>query len=59
MVKGVTYIGDCRVLHMMSEVLAEWLKSVLLTCTKTETWHCMPSLKHLDHLLLAQSLGIV
>ena len=44
---------------MMSEVLAEWLKSVLLTCTKTERWHCLPSLKHLDHLLLARSLGIV
>ena len=55
MVKGVNIftgcgkkIGDCRVLHMMSEVLAECLKSVLLTCAKTEKGHCMPSLKHLD-----------
>ena len=52
-------IGDCRVLHVMSEVLAECLKSVLLTCGNTEKGHCMPSLKHLDYLLLAQSLGIV
>ena len=44
---------------MMSEVLGEWFKSVLLACTKTERWYCMPSLKHLDHLLLARSLGIV
>ena len=44
---------------MMSEVLAEWLKSVLLTYPKTGKWHCMPSLKHLDNLLLAQSLCIV
>ena len=40
---------------MMSEVLAECLKSVLLTCAKTEKGHCMPSVKHLDYLFLAQS----
>ena len=51
----VKYIGDSRVLHMMSDILVELLKSVLLTCNKT----AMPSLKHLDYLFLAQSLGIV
>ena len=27
---------DYRVLHMMSEILTEWLKSVLLTCAKKQ-----------------------
>ena len=42
-------------LHMVSEVLAECFTNL---CT-TEKGHCMPSLKHLDYLLLAQSFGII
>ena len=44
---------------MMSEVLVECLKTVLLTCAKTLKGHCLPSLKYLDYLLIAQSLGIM
>ena len=64
MVKGLNFLpdvktfGDCRVwLHMMSELLAECLR-VFYSLVHNRKRKCMPSLKHLDYLLLAQSLGI-
>ena len=67
MVKGVNFlsgvkkrvfvISECG-LHMVYEVLAECLRVFTHLCT-TEEGHCMPSLNHLDYLLLSQSFSII
>ena len=44
---------------MMSEVLAECLNGVLLTCVKPEKGHCIALTQAFRQLLLARSLGII
>ena len=43
---------------MMSEVLAEWLKSVLLTCTKAERWGHTIAIKILGTVISSRHVNV-